>query len=75
MLPGFSFFRRRPKRATEEAHVRRLRAPHLLHDHELVEIRDDREAGYARELADLEIERRAGLSAHDRIRETIRRSG
>ena len=45
----------------------------MLHDHELVEIRGDTEAGYARELADMEIGRRARLSAHEKLREMIGR--
>lgn len=73
MLPGFSYFFGRPKRATEQAQLRRLHAPHLLHEHELAEIQGDQEAGYACELAGMEIERRARLSPHDRTREAVRR--
>ena len=74
MLPGFSFFfRRRAKHLTEVSQLQRLRAPHMLHEHELAEIHDDQEAGYARELAVMEIERRAWLSPQDRTREAARR--
>jgi hypothetical protein len=41
----------------------------LLSDAELEAIRNDTEAGIARELADDEIGRRARLTAHERIRE------
>jgi hypothetical protein len=66
---------RRIKYATEAAQIERLRQPRLLHDQELAAIRGDWEAGFAREMADDELERRAGLSAHERLREAIGRAG
>jgi len=45
----------------------------MLHEHEVAEIQDDQEAGYARELAGMEIERRTRLSSQDRTREAARR--
>lgn len=60
---------------TEAAHMERIRAGlHLLTDDDLHEIRDDAGAEVAREIADAELERRAGLTAHDRIAETAARA-
>lgn len=71
MLPGLTFFRRRP--STQAAQLIRLRAPHMLHAHELDEIQDDVRAGFARTLAGMEIERRSRLSEQEAMRESVRR--
>lgn len=67
--------RREPKDKTEAAQVARLNAGiHLLSDDDLREIYSDWHAGVAREIASEELERRAGLSAHDRTAETAARA-
>lgn len=72
MLPGFSFFfRRRP--STQASQLTRLRAPHMLHRSELDEIMNDVDAGYARTLAGMEIERRSRLSEREAMREAAHR--
>ena len=66
---------RAKERACEKAALERLRRPHALLDTELAEIARDPFAGIAREVADQELERRAGLTAHQRIAEAARRAG
>lgn len=67
--------RRTPKDPTEARQMARIRGGlHLLTDADLMEIRGDWDAGIAREVADTELERRAGMSAHERMRERIGRS-
>lgn len=63
-----------PKYPTELAQMARLRAGlHLLADQDLLAIRNDPGAEVAREIADTELERRAGLTAHDRMAEAAAR--
>lgn len=74
MMPGLRYFqRRRVKHMTEAAQLPRLKTMHALSDRELIEIRDDWEAGFAREIADNELVRRSKLTAHEKIREAVRR--
>lgn len=61
------------ERECEAAALERLRRPHAVLDNELAEIVRDPFAGIAREVADQELERRAGLTAHQRIAEAARR--
>lgn len=64
-----------PKYPTEAAQMSRIRAGlHLLTNQDLLGIRNDAGAEVAREIADSELERRAGLTAHDRIAETAARA-
>lgn len=65
---------RAKERECEAAALDRLRRPHALLDTELAEIVRDPFAGIAREVADQELERRAGLTAHQRIAEASRRA-
>lgn len=58
----------------EPAAMDRLQQPVLLTDQELREIVDDWHAGYAREVASNELDRRAKLTAHERIRESALRA-
>lgn len=63
-----------PKYPTEAAQMTRIRAGlHLLTDQDLLGIRNDAGAEVAREIADSELERRAGLSAHDKLAEAVAR--
>lgn len=62
------------ERECETAALERLCRPHVLLDTELAEIVRDPFAGIAREVADQELERRAGLTAHQRIAEAARRA-
>ena len=64
-----------PKFPTEAAQMERIRAGlHLLTDDDLAEIRSDPGAEVAREIAHAELVRRAGLSAHERLAETVARA-
>ena len=69
---------RRRRRAdydrNEPAAMERLRQPALLTDQELRDIVGDWHAGYVREIADQELKRRDGLTAHQRIAEAVRRA-
>lgn len=59
-----------PRFPTEAAQMARIHAGlHLLTDADLHEIHDDAGAEVAREIADTELERRAGLTTHDRMAE------
>lgn len=62
------------ERAAEAGALERLRRPHSLLDTELAEIVRDPYAGIAREIADDELKRRDGLTAHQRIAEAARRA-
>ncbi len=67
---GRYYQRLTPKFPSEARQMARIRAGlHLLTDADLAEIRRDAGAEVARELADAELARRAGLSAHDRLAE------
>lgn len=66
--------RRRDYDHNEPAAMERLQQPVLLTDQELREIVDDWHAGYAREVASNELDRRARLTAHERIRESAIRA-
>lgn len=76
IIDGLTRYARRvPEYPTEAAQLARINLrQHLLSDDELREIADDWDAGIARELAHTELERRAGLTAHDRIAETAARA-
>lgn len=54
--------------------MERLRRPALLTDQELRDIAADWHAGYAREIADQELARRDGLTAHQRMAEAAERA-
>lgn len=72
---GRYYQRLTPKFPTEVRQMARIRAGlHLLTDDDLREIFADAGAEVAREIADAELERRAGLTAHDRIAETAARA-
>lgn len=58
----------------ETAAMERLRRPALLTDQELRDIVADWHAGIAREVADQELERRARLTAHQRMAESAERA-
>lgn len=63
------------KYPTEAAQMARIRAGlHLLTDQDLIAIRNDADAEVAREIADTELERRAGLSAYQRLAEVVARA-
>lgn len=63
------------KYPSEAAQMARIRAGlHLLTDKDLLGIRNDPDAEVAREIADAELERRAGLTAHDRMAEAAARA-
>lgn len=67
--------RREPKYPNEARQMARIAAGlHLLSDEDLLEIRNDADAEVAREIADRELDRRAGLSAHQRLVETAARA-
>jgi hypothetical protein len=74
-IPGLIYRPRLiPKHASETAQMARInRGLHLLTDDDLRKIRDDWDAGFAREVADKELERRVGLSAHERVEEATQR--
>jgi hypothetical protein len=62
------------KYPSEERQMSRIRAGlHLLTDQDLLGIRNDHDAEVAREIADTELERRAGLTAHDKMAEAAAR--
>ncbi|HMQ92484.1 MAG TPA: hypothetical protein PKA33_16055 [Amaricoccus sp.] len=64
-----------PKFPSEARQMERIRAGmHLLTNADLVEIRGDAGAEVAREIADTELQRRARLSAHERLAETAARA-
>lgn len=66
--------RRSPKYPTEQAQLARINMrQHILSDGEVREIANDPDSGIAREIAHAELERRAGLSAHERTAEAIAR--
>lgn len=73
LTPQAEAYRAR-ERACEAAALERLRRPHALLDTELAEIVRDPYAGIAREVADQELERRDGLTAHQRVAEAARRA-
>lgn len=66
--------RRRNYDYNEPAAMNRLQQPALLTDQELRDIVVDWHAGYAREVASNELDRRATLTAHERIRESALRA-
>lgn len=71
---SFNSDRRFPKYPTERAQLARINLrQHLLTDDEVCKIADDPDSGIAREIAHAELERRAGLSAHERTTETVAR--
>lgn len=72
LTPAAEAYRARERAATEAALVR-LRRPHALLDKELAEIVRNPLAGIAREIADDELRRRDGLTAHERIAEAAKR--
>lgn len=67
--------RRTPKYPNEARQLARINAGlHLLSDHDLREILADTGAEVAREVADRELVRRAGLSAHEKLAEAVART-
>jgi hypothetical protein len=72
--PGRYYQRLTPKYPTEKAQVAKLNLRrHLLTDDEVQEIANDPDSGIAREMAHAELDRRAGLTAHERIAEAAAR--
>lgn len=69
------FRRKTPKYPSEARQLARINAGlHLLSDDDLREILADTGAEVAREVADTELKRRAGLSAHQKMAEIAART-